>query len=764
MKLTPEQIQLAEFPSNGNYAIKGVAGSGKTSIGIHRISYLLENKCPDEDDKILVLTYSRSLIKYLEFLYEKFSASFPKQLKLTDLNTKSPHQRVVINTLNDISYRCFEAMFPVDDQRPAVLWGTKEDQEFKTRNFEKALELSKKEFPKEDILSLKNQRFLEKEIDWMKACIYLKEEDYLGAERVKIGRNDEKIKALPKNSIKRKAIFCLYENIRKLMNENNSCEFLDTEIAAVNYARRNPIDKYTHIIIDESQDLSRLQLEFLKNLVNKKRHSTISFLYDSSQSIYPNSWIGMGKSFASAGFDVTGRTKILRKNYRASNEILSAARQMIFAEEELNDGEPFYCNQTGIRPLHVECAEPVHQTEEIVKLVKNLTTKFGLEDIAITSRYNKNLYSIKDALEQNGIDAEVINRNTENYGSQSIKLITFHSFKGIESQVVIIPDLCAGQVPYVSNKGDNDLSAQIEERRLFYVAMTRASKMLFLFSYGEVSPFVRDIPVELIKHVKPSPVENISLVEEPVAEYEVKQDFQNLVREIDKNNLKYGEQRDNLERVDRKLYPESKLLSRLIEFVNIHHIVEEIDDGNTQEEILDGLESEFKRKKAEIETLNVKVNNLLSSNRELLLEKRSTPNYDEVKSELRDQFPQLGNHSIEILANSEYFIQAIPNKETDFSPQYMAYCKVVETLFRSALPIYGIEMPEKERTLGKLFYNLCKQDEGWNLTLNPLSRIDFITLRNNAAHSKFTKFEDLNKLRRVLFDQKLLEQIITMVN
>lgn len=764
MKLTPEQIQLAEFPSNGNYAIKGVAGSGKTSIGIHRISYLLENKCPDEDDKILVLTYSKSLIKYLEFLYEKFASSFPKQLKLTDLNAKSPHDKVVINTLNDISYRCFEAMFPLPEHRPSVLWGNKESKEIKAAIFEKALDLTKKEFPKEDMLSIENQKFLEKEIAWMKACIYLKEEDYLVADRKKIGSNDEEIMRLPKNSIKRKAVFRLYENLRKLMSENNICEFLDTEIAAVNYARRNSIEKYTHIIIDESQDLSRLQLEFLKSLVNKKRHSTISFLYDTSQSIYPNSWIGMGKSFASAGFDVTGKTKILRKNYRTSNEILSAARNMIYADDVLNDGEPFYCNQTGIRPLHIECSDPVHQNEEIVKLVKNLSQKFGLEDIAITSRYNKNLYTIRDVLAQNGIEAEVINRSTENYGSKTVKFITFHSFKGIESQVVIIPDLCAGDVPYVAEKNGSDKSSLTEERRLFYVAMTRASKMLFLFSHGEVSPFVKDIPVELLKHVKPSKRDNSNWVEEPKAVYESGQDFHNLVREIDRNNIKYGEQRDNLEKTDRKLHPESKLLTRLVDFMNEHQIVDEIDDKNPSEEILDGLLAEFMRKKDENEKLNIKLNTLLSANRELLAEKRKIPDYQKIKENIKNTYPDLGNDLIEILANLEFTIEVIPNKETDFSPQYIAYGKVIEALFRKAIPIYGIEMAHTERTLGKLFYNLCNQDESWKLILNPLSRIDFVGMRNDAAHSKFTRFEDLSKLRKVLFDQKLLEQIISMVN
>lgn len=65
MKLNKEQLRLAENGSMGHAVIRGVAGSGKTSVGVARIPYLLEKYC-DSQDKVLFVTYSKSLTKYIK--------------------------------------------------------------------------------------------------------------------------------------------------------------------------------------------------------------------------------------------------------------------------------------------------------------------------------------------------------------------------------------------------------------------------------------------------------------------------------------------------------------------------------------------------------------------------------------------------------------------------------------------------------------------------------------------------------------------------
>ncbi len=78
LKLTDEQMEYVEANATGPILIKGVAGSGKTTIGLYRAQYLAERiaKAREmfvEETSILLLTYTNTLVDALEQLYiEKF--------------------------------------------------------------------------------------------------------------------------------------------------------------------------------------------------------------------------------------------------------------------------------------------------------------------------------------------------------------------------------------------------------------------------------------------------------------------------------------------------------------------------------------------------------------------------------------------------------------------------------------------------------------------------------------------------------------------
>lgn len=68
-------------------------------------------------------------------------------------------------------------------------------------------------------------------------------------------------------------------------------------MAALEYLKTHEADRYTHIIIDESQDLSKVQLECLMQLYDTgKDYSSILFVADTAQSIYDTSWLVKGRS------------------------------------------------------------------------------------------------------------------------------------------------------------------------------------------------------------------------------------------------------------------------------------------------------------------------------------------------------------------------------------------------------------------------------------------------------------------------------------
>ena len=69
--------------------------------------------------------------------------------------------------------------------------------------------------------------------------------------------------------------------------------------------------------------------------------------------------------------------------------------------------------------------------------------------------------------------------------------MTLHASKGLEFPVVLICGVEKEKLPLETKKGETDLS---EERRLFYVGMTRAKEQLILTGSGEASSFLGELP------------------------------------------------------------------------------------------------------------------------------------------------------------------------------------------------------------------------------------------------------------------------------
>ena len=73
MKLNMEQRRIVELEPNGHMMVKGVAGSGKTTVAIRRISFLQNHYSHEEDDTILLVTYNKTLLQYIKYQYHKLA-------------------------------------------------------------------------------------------------------------------------------------------------------------------------------------------------------------------------------------------------------------------------------------------------------------------------------------------------------------------------------------------------------------------------------------------------------------------------------------------------------------------------------------------------------------------------------------------------------------------------------------------------------------------------------------------------------------------
>ena len=71
MQLNLEQKRIIESKPNGHMLIKGVAGSGKTTVAVNKIPLLLRHYCAAKDDMILMATYNKSLSTKISSVYKR---------------------------------------------------------------------------------------------------------------------------------------------------------------------------------------------------------------------------------------------------------------------------------------------------------------------------------------------------------------------------------------------------------------------------------------------------------------------------------------------------------------------------------------------------------------------------------------------------------------------------------------------------------------------------------------------------------------------
>jgi DNA helicase-2/ATP-dependent DNA helicase PcrA len=499
MQLNIEQRKIVESSPAGHCLIKGVAGSGKTTVSIYRIPFLLNNYCYEQDDAILMLTFNRTLSKYLKYQYDKID----EENKIDFLTLiGASKDKVTIETVDSLIRRYF---CRYKNKHNLNLEMTTENSVLYPVINAGILEL-KKSFPDVYILDQKYAKFLLDEIDWIKSCHYLELEEYQHADR--LGRMHRKNlergpQKLQKNSDTRRAIFELMLYFDQKLREKGLIYIKDAAVLALKEAKEQVEKKYTHIIVDESQDLTRVQLEFISCLYYPKEYSSIMFACDVAQSIYPHSWLVKGRSFTSIGFDMTGKSSVLSKSYRTTTQISQAAYSLIQNDPVLLEDEnfvvPSLIDRQGSFPVYRAFSNVPEEAEYIAQELKNHVLKqYELRDIAVIATRRNQLAEIKEYFDKWGICATLAKEL--DFEENAVKLLTMHSIKGLEFKVVFIIGLNNNIIPYsLYQELEEQQVQETTDRKLLYVGMTRANDLLYMTSSRVPSKFIKEIDPKLLK-------------------------------------------------------------------------------------------------------------------------------------------------------------------------------------------------------------------------------------------------------------------------
>ncbi len=203
------------------------------------------------------------------------------------------------------------------------------------------------------------------------------------------------------------------------------------------------------------------------------------------------------------GIGQTSNSKI-RKAILSTDDPLKTLLDKGFYTTKLN-GIP----KVGVKNLmkHITSIADITSQDDpatmISRITKNLEdyikTKYNtpdqrLEDLNQLAIYSQKFGTIQRFLENLSLNRSTIESKTVMMGSQQedeppLVLSTIHRAKGLEWRAVFIPMLCENLFPTSRVVGDNE--AYEEERRVFYVAVTRAKDQLYLITPSFVQKFGR---------------------------------------------------------------------------------------------------------------------------------------------------------------------------------------------------------------------------------------------------------------------------------
>lgn len=148
--------------------------------------------------------------------------------------------------------------------------------------------------------------------------------------------------------------------------------------------------------------------------------------------------------------------------------------------------------------------EPLLKKKKPLKILEEwmadlvLEKKRAMQKLCKTAVFYSTMADFINALEF-GVESDLKRCGDKQYKSGAVTLMTLHGSKGLEFPAVLIFGARKGLIPFEAEK---QIAEREEERRLFYVGITRAQETLILTTTKEESSFLEDLPKELLQREK----------------------------------------------------------------------------------------------------------------------------------------------------------------------------------------------------------------------------------------------------------------------
>ncbi len=495
--LHPQQRELVERNHKGASRVRGSAGTGKTVVALHRAARL--GRVPQATDvgavkPVAFVTFIKTLPRMLQRLFERLCADGPRAVEFWG-----------VDSLANSVYRNSRGSPRIDmDAVDAAFKQVLEELVTPHSRIGRSIRPITADYLRAEIDDVIRGRGIGS-LD-----------DYLSARRPS--------RRIPFSADIRAEVWALHQLWARKREESGAKDFLDVMTGARDIARTQIEGRYRAVIIDESQDLQLVALQFLRALVNPGESpdmaNEILLVGDSAQKINPG-----GYSLADAGLDVRGKSAVLRVNYRNTREVIDTAMACTGAQQVDDHGETYERGEQqaetlrgGRPPILVEAAGLTDQIDYVVAEVESLVyaedNPVEPRDIAVLAYNNKTAESALSKLAEHNVERRSLTAG--DVAASGVRVGTFDRAKGLEFKFVFLLALSAREYPSFPFRRRNETDDEYAERldldisRLF-VAMTRARDGLYILHSGEPSPLLKaglsrfervNTPAILKRHLK----------------------------------------------------------------------------------------------------------------------------------------------------------------------------------------------------------------------------------------------------------------------
>lgn len=268
----------------------------------------------------------------------------------------------------------------------------------------------------------------------------------------------------------------LYDDYVAFKEEENKLDFNDIEHLALTVIKDKNLS-FDYILIDEFQDTNLLQYKIFKNLINDKTKTFI--VGDPDQSIY---------GFRGANFKLLNRyieeynakVLVLTNNYRSLPAIIEIANNLI-SYNELRYKKELVAFRKGNGVLYsTQFIDDEAEFNFVIKKYEELRETYNSFAILYRNNYQGFLYR----------------NHFKDENNSDVLVTTIHQSKGLEFDVVFIIGVNKGILP---DDKMNMKEQEEEERRLFFVGITRAKSELYLTSSKKANYNGIEVPQESSK-------------------------------------------------------------------------------------------------------------------------------------------------------------------------------------------------------------------------------------------------------------------------